>query len=197
MIELLVRFCPLFLLKKWESYISLVKNRQFFSSVNHTGKGRIASPYFLIGGKHIKIGDNFVAGPNLRIECLDNFLGVKYQPCLEIGNDVIINHRCHIGVINHIRIGNHVLIGSNVLITDHSHGMSKDVIDVPVFERPLESKGSVIIKDNVWLGDNVSIMPGVNIGKCSIVGANSVITHDIPDYCVAVGSPARVIKKLR
>ncbi len=63
--------------------------------------------------------------------------------------------------------------------------------------RPLYSKGPIIIEDDVWLGEKVSVMPGVHIGRGAIIGANSVVTKDIPAYAVAVGSPAKVIKMLR
>jgi lipopolysaccharide O-acetyltransferase len=61
-------------------------------------------------------------------------------------------------------------------------------------KRPLNSL-PVIISKNVWIGESVSILPGVRIGKASIIGANSVVTKDIPDYSIAAGNPAKVIKK--
>jgi acetyltransferase-like isoleucine patch superfamily enzyme len=95
-------------------------------------------------------------------------------------------------------IGNNVLTGPRVLITDNAHGASVDtIIDIAPIERELSSKGPVIIEDNVWIGEGSMIMPNVTIGKCSIIAANSVVTKDIPAYCVAAGSPARIIKTLR
>ena len=99
----------------------------------------------------------------------------------------------HIGCLNKIVIGDNVMLGSRVLIEDHSHGTADD-IDIPVAKRTLHSKGPIIIEDNVWIGEKVTICPGVHIGDGAIIGANSVVTHDIPDYCVAVGSPAKVVK---
>ena len=64
-------------------------------------------------------------------------------------------------------------------------------------KRPLHSKGPIIIEDNVWVGENVCILENVRIGKCSIIGANAVVTHDIPPYSIAVGVPAKVIKKIK
>ena len=58
------------------------------------------------------------------------------------------------------------------------------------------SKGGIHIEKNVWIGNNVCILSSVNIGKGAIIGANSVVTHDVPPYCVAAGNPARIIKKL-
>ena len=68
---------------------------------------------------------------------------------------------------------------------------------MPVAKRRLHSKGPIIIEDNVWIGENACILENVRIGKCSIIGANAVVTHDIPPYSVAVGVPAKVIKTIR
>jgi acetyltransferase-like isoleucine patch superfamily enzyme len=64
------------------------------------------------------------------------------------------------------------------------------------FRRPLVSKGPVLIGDCVWIGDKATILPGVTIGKGSVIGANAVVTKDVPDYCMAAGNPAVVLKKL-
>ena len=98
--------------------------------------------------------------------------------------------------INKITIGNGVLVGSNCFITDNFHGYSdrKDV-DIIVADREITSKGPVVIGDNVWIGRNSCIMPNVTIGKGAIIGANSVVTHDVPPYSVVAGAPARIIKK--
>ena len=60
---------------------------------------------------------------------------------------------------------------------------------------PLQISNGIIIGDGVWIGQNAIILPGVSIGDKSIIGAGSVVTHDVPSYCVAVGNPARIIKK--
>ena len=65
---------------------------------------------------------------------------------------------------------------------------------MPPIRRQLTAGQAVIIENNVWLGDNVVVMPGVTIGHGSIIGSLSVVTHDVPPECIAVGSPARVIK---
>ena len=87
------------------------------------------------------------------------------------------------------------MIGSHVLIEDHSHGTIQE-IETPVAKRNLHSKGPIIIEDNVWIGENVCILENVTIGRCSIIGANAVVTHNIPPYSVAVGAPAKVVKSI-
>ena len=115
------------------------------------------------------------------------------------GDNVQLNDYVHIGAVGNVSIGNNVLIASRVFISDHDHGFygesdrhdSPDTIPV---EREL-SFSPIKIEDNVWIGDNVSVLKGVTIGKGAVIGANSVVTKDIPKYCIAVGSPAKIIKK--
>ena len=120
----------------------------------------------------------------------------KFSPELIIGDNVRIEDFCHIGCTEKVVIGNGVLIASKVLITDHYHGVisRKDLNQIPS-ERLLCSK-PVIIGNNVWIGDTVSIMPGVVLGDNVIVGANAVVTHSFPDNVVIAGCPARIIKEL-
>ena len=139
----------------------------------------------------------FSSKSGARLECIDKYGSQIFSPKLKIGDNVSLNYYCHIGAINSITIGNNVLVGSHVLITDHSHGQFNiENKDIPFVDRPLYSKGPVIIEDNVWLCDNSCILGGVTIGKGSIIAANAVVTKDIPPYSLAAGAPAKIIKKL-
>lgn len=153
--------------------------------------------YNISGGGYIRMKGHFTAGEGLRMECIDKYAGEEFTPYLEIGNGVVINRNCHIGCINKIVIGDNVLLGSGILITDHSHGFLNDKkMDESYIHRKLLSKGPIYIGDNSWIGENACIMPNVSIGKGCIIGANSVVTHNIPDHSVAVGAPAKIIKSL-
>ena len=68
---------------------------------------------------------------------------------------------------------------------------------LPPVSRPLVSKGKVVIGENVWIGDKATILPGVSIGDGSVIGANAVVTKDVPPYSVVVGNPARIINKVK
>jgi acetyltransferase-like isoleucine patch superfamily enzyme len=82
-----------------------------------------------------------------------------------------------------------------VYISDHSHGeINSSILSTIPVERPLISKGSVVIENNVWIGEGVCILPGVRIGSNSIIGANAVVTKNIPANVVVAGNPARIIK---
>jgi len=124
--------------------------------------------------------------------------GNKTGILLTIGEHVHIGTDCHITAANHIQIGNGVLLGKMVTISDNSHGDYSDPhIMIPPIERPIVSKGGVKISDKVWIGDKATILSNVTIGEGAIIGANSVVTHDVPAYCVAAGNPAKVIKQIK
>lgn len=122
----------------------------------------------------------------------------KSNPEIVLGNNVSIGENCHITAINKIIIGNDVLMGKMITITDNSHGYCNNFEELMLHpsKREVFSKGPVIIKDRVWIGDKATILPAVTIGEGSIVGANSVVTKDIPDFCIVAGIPAKVIRKL-
>ena len=105
---------------------------------------------------------------------------------------------CHIGAINEIEIQDNVLIGSNVYISDHFHGNNDySDIDLAPSERELFHKGRMIIGRNVWIGDSVSILPGVSIGENTIIGTNSVVTKSFPSNVIIAGVPAKIIKIIK
>lgn len=110
--------------------------------------------------------------------------------------DVLIGSRSFIGVSNVIigpvEIANDVMTAQNIVISGMNHSY-KDINTPPTMQKVQTAK--IIICENVWIGANSVITAGVTIGKHSIVGAGSVVTKDIPAYCVVVGNPAKVIKR--
>ena len=157
----------------------------------------IGNNYTIKNPQYIEIGDNFSSLDRFRIEAWDDYQGQKFVPKIKIGKNVIFNTDIHIGCINYIEIGDNCLFASRIYITDHNHGdTSNGMITIIPVDRPLVSKGPVIIKNNVWVGEGVVIMPGVIIGENSIVGANAVVTKDVPANTVVAGVPARIIKQL-
>lgn len=151
----------------------------------------------LIGGEYITVGNETCLGKSIVLTAWDYFKGQKFTPSISIGNGVSIGDYSHITAIDKIVIGDGVLTGRYVTITDNSHGLP-DLNDANVLptNRTLTSKGPVIIGENVWIGEKASIMPGVIIGKGSVVAANAVVTKDVLPYCMVAGVPAKVIKQL-
>ena len=160
---------------------------------------------FLVGkdvvwmtGKCAFIGRNLRIGRRCRIETISIHNGQRFSPKLVIGSNVSMSDDVHIACINEISIGNNVLLASKIFITDHNHGeYGQDAHQealLPPNERILSS-ASVRIGDDVWIGEMVTVLPGIQIGEGAIIGANSVVSRDIPKLCIAAGSPAKVIKR--
>lgn len=161
------------------------------------GKGSvIIKGVGLLNPSDISVGENtrFQKGCVLESWHLSN---MDKHGSITIGNNCNFGEYTHLTTINSIKIGNGVLTGRFVLITDNSHGYNdgRDGEFEPD-KREVVSKGWVVIEDNVWLADKVSVMPGVTIGRGAIIAAHSVVTHDIPAYTVAAGVPAKVVKTL-
>lgn len=125
-------------------------------------------------------------GKNVNIE-----RNAVFSPELEIGNNSGIGIDCE--VYGPVIIGDNVMMGPEVVI--YTSGHKHDRTDITMIEQGFEEPERVVIEDDVWLGRRVIIMPGVHIGKGCIIGAGAVVTKDIPEYSVAGGVPARVIKK--
>lgn len=156
----------------------------------------IRFPFRIRGKKYIKIGKGFTTGYNCRIDALNINKSEKYL--IEIGRDVEINDDVHIGATEKVIIGDNVLIASKVYISDHNHGNYKgnrqDSPLIPPRNRKIHSS-PVTIENNVWIGEHACVLQGVTIGEGAIIGAMSVVTKSIPAYSIAVGSPAKIIKK--
>lgn len=180
-----------------------VRNNFYSSFLRHRfgrcGKLNIAGlPIHLHGAKYMELGDNVEFGCHCRVCAIDHFqTGQIFTPHLVIGNNVVIQTLCHIGCINKIVIGDYTTMGARVYITDHTHGdTTKEHLLLPPRWRPLVSRGPVIIGRNVHIGENSCIMPGVTIGDYCVIGANSVVTRDVPKGCIAAGVPAKVIRTI-
>ena len=154
-------------------------------------------PIHFIGGKYIRLGKNVSLGRHASINAVYRWenCGQEFAPQVVLGDHVVIAPFTRIGCINRVEIGEWTTTGQRVYITDHTHGdVSYEQLSLPPRHRPLVSKGPVRIGAYVHIGEGSCIMPGVTIGDHSVIGAGSVVTHDIPPYSVAAGNPARVLK---
>lgn len=116
-------------------------------------------------------------------------------PMIFVDEGTNIGRRCTISAANRIFIGKFVLIAPNVFIADTQHEYQK--IGIPIMHQGITTHSDqVTIGDETWIGINAVIMGNVTVGKHCVIGANSVVIKDIPDYCVAVGNPAKVVKVL-
>jgi acetyltransferase-like isoleucine patch superfamily enzyme len=156
---------------------------------HQTYRGKVSFRKWL--SSSISIGDNCVFYNSHN----DNWIGI-YCPCilstLASGANLTIGNNCGmsgtvIGCANSIKIGNNVRCGANTLITD---------TDWHTDDLRTGKNKAVIIDDDVWLGYGVKVLKGVHIGRNSVIGAGSVVTHDIPANVIAAGNPCRIIKTI-
>lgn len=171
-------------------FINLIRTKLTFSNARI-----IRFPIDIRGKKYIQISKGFTTGIGCRIEAYPK----GNDKTLFIGENFQMNDYVHITALESVKIGKNVLLASKIYISDCAHGSySGDNNDsnpkTPPNNRPLFSE-PVIIEDNVWLGEFVSVLPGVTIGQGTIVGANSVVSKSLPPFVIAVGTPAKPIKK--
>lgn len=112
-----------------------------------------------------------------------------YGTNISLGEGTYINFNCNFVDDGKITIGNKVMFGPGVTIATVGHPINPDY-------RMYMYTNPVVIKDNCWIGAGAVICPGVTIGENSVIGAGSVVTKDVPDNCVAVGNPCRVLREI-
>ena len=155
----------------------------------------IRFPFDVRNKSSINLGKGLTTGVGCRIEAFP----LNKEIVLQFGSNIQMNDYVHITAMKSIIIGNNVLLASKIYISDCSHGSySGDENDSNPTTIPIDRKlfaKPVVIEDNVWIGEFVSVLPGVTIGKGTIVGANSVVSKSLPEYVIAVGIPAIPIKK--
>jgi acetyltransferase-like isoleucine patch superfamily enzyme len=115
------------------------------------------------------------------------------SPKLVVGSDTGIGMGCTISAAQEVSLGKHVVLARNVYISDHGHAFED--VNRPISVQGIRDIRPVQIGDETWLGQNVCVLPGVRIGKHCVVGAGAVVTRDVPDFSVAVGCPAVVIRR--
>ncbi len=171
-------------------YLKNAKNKFLFG---HYGRNVYIHPGGqIIRPQLISIGDNVRIGKNTDIYVHPERRGSK-ELILKIGNGVHIGNYNIIGARKSVVFEENALLGPRVIIVDHSHHYEN--VEMPVKSQAVTEGGPVRIGKDCWIGANVFILPNVTIGRHAIIGANSIVNGDIPPYSVAVGAPARVIKR--
>ena len=153
----------------------------------------IQLPVRLSGESRISVGDDVFVGAGSWLQVLSDS-GRGETGVIEIGSGTSIAGSCILSAASRIRLGRSVLLARNVYIADHTHAYAD--VGVPVLDQGITRVAPVEIGDGAWLGQNVVITPGVRVGRGAVVGANSVVRDEVPDFAVAVGAPARVVRRL-
>lgn len=119
---------------------------------------------------------------------IEPYCRLSGDPKIIIGNNFYLNAYCHL--LGNISFGDNVMVGPKTVIWGRDHGM---VLGSPMNSQP-HIKADIKIGSDVWIAANVTILKGVTIGNGAVIGAGAVVTKDIPEYAIAVGNPARVVK---
>jgi lipopolysaccharide O-acetyltransferase len=148
----------------------------------------IEPPVRLNGESRIALGSGIFVGANSWLQVIEPGEGVA----IEIGDGTSIAGNCVLSAAHSIRLGRKVLIARGVYVSDHIHAY--DDPGRAILDQGITKVGPVEIGDGAWLGENVVVAPGVKIGRGAVVGGNAVVLEDVPDFAVAVGVPARVVR---
>ena len=149
----------------------------------------IHRPRWLYGTRHISVGERvlIMSGSWLSVE--RSAWGAE-EPVIRIGDRVGIRTNCTLSASSGLVIEDDVVMGGSVTVVDSDHTWStgqSSVLHSPARSEPIR------IGEGSWIGDHVAVLRGANIGRFCLVGANSVVRGDLPDYSIAVGAPARVV----
>jgi acetyltransferase-like isoleucine patch superfamily enzyme len=135
----------------------------------------------------LEIGAHTLFEPNV-------WITVPGEARVRIGSGVFLNIAVMVAAVELVEIGDHCMFANGCFVTDGNHRF--DDLDKPVPWQGFASKGPTRIGDNVWCGANVVVTSGVTIGRRCVIGANSVVTEDLPPFSIAAGAPARVLRTI-
>lgn len=155
-------------------------------------RSRLARPDMLTNPRAISIGKKVLIRKGARLEAVGEWDGKR--PKIKIGDGTAIQFYFHCGAAKCVTIGENVLISGRVYITDHDHVF--DDHQLPARKCHELKSAPVIIGDGAWLGEGCVILKGVTVGDRAVVGANAVVTKDVPPFTVVGGVPAQVIRKI-
>ena len=151
-------------------------------------------PNAIFNERYVHIGSGTLFGPQITLSAgMVPGQRMVSDPVISVGDRCLIGKGS--GIVGHlgITVGNDVWTGHHVYITDQNHGYGD--LTLPI-SRQVMPERAVSIGDGSWLGHGAVVLPGASIGRHVVIGANSVVTGEIPDNCVAAGAPARVIRRL-
>ena len=163
----------------------------FRRKYGHFGSNvRVYRPLRVDCSRNIYLKDDVVVGANAWLAAVPLSKNEKAELIIEEG--AILGNFNHVYSVDSIKIGRNVLTADRVYISDNTH--SYEDVNLPIREQAVKKTRSVSIGEGAWIGENVCVL-GASVGANSIIGANSVVTKDIPDYSVAAGVPASIIKQ--
>lgn len=178
-------YTPWYLARYWRFLVFKLRNPHVLTT-GFVFLDRGARLYARRGYARLVLGRWVHIGAGTSVRC--------HEGTLSIGDKCILARNVSVNCYLDVEIGDRVLVADNVYISDFDHNFAD--LNVPIKDQGIE-KARVRIGRDVWLGTKATVAKGVAIGEGTVVGANAVVTKDLPAYTVAVGVPARVIKERR
>jgi acetyltransferase-like isoleucine patch superfamily enzyme len=180
---------------KSRSYLARLTKNSFIepSAVIHHNNLHLNENVFI--GDRVAIfknkkGGNVTIGKGTHIH-RDSIIETGFGGTLRIGENTHIQPRCQFSAYKgNIEIGSNVQIAPNCAFYPYDHGYKPEMA---IEDQPLHTKGGILIEDGAWIGVSVVVLDGVRIGKGAVIGAGSVVKHDIPSGAVAAGVPAKIL----
>jgi acetyltransferase-like isoleucine patch superfamily enzyme len=156
------------------------------------GARSVLQPPIRVGGEHrIAVGSDVFVGAGAWLQAIP---GPDGEGRIEIGDGTSLAGGCVLSSAVSVKLGPRVLFARNVYVADHRHAFADGTR--AVLDQGIEQVAPVSIGDGAWLGENVVVGPGVTIGRGAVIGANAVVLDDVPERAVAVGAPARIVRRL-
>jgi len=190
------RFAAMSPSRRWQWLVfmrdRLVTRAIYIFRLRQCGKGTIVQKPLFWTPEFIELGERVLIWRDCRIEGLQEYGGVSYEPNIKLGNEVSLQQSCHITAADKITIGDGTSLMYGVLVTDIDHDYA--AIDVNILAQNL-SVSRTEIGRNCFVGAGARIQAGTRLGDQCIVGANAVVRGAFPDHCVIVGVPARIVKR--
>lgn len=163
----------------------------------------IGKALYNVIGKHMPLSDSRISLGSKKVRALCGRLilnecgkNINIEKGAHFSNEMSLGDNSGIGINSqiapYVTIGNDVMMGPECIIYTSNHGM--DRTDIPMWRQKSSETEPVVIEDDVWFGARVIVLPGVRIGKGSVIGAGSVVTRDVEPYSIVAGNPAKVIR---
>lgn len=190
--DILTKCCAVYQKLRYKYYQILTGLKLLILNRNHGRRNLFIKP-ILFSYRNVKLGSYVFIRDHGRIEAVVNYKGEKFNPLIVFEDKVSIEQNVHITCANSVYISKNTAIAANVSITDIDHPYV-DVTTAP--ENQDIVVGKVFIGEDCKIYNNVVILPNAHLGKHTVVGANSVVLgNKYPDFCILVGTPAKVVKR--
>ncbi len=182
----------------WQRFRTLCIRHHLIGQLGKAGRRiSIGEQVQLYAPEHIEVGDDVILAHRVILRAMTSYPWAEppqnFQPRITLQRACFINNGSQISCVNRVTIGENVMIAENCFIADNNHSYTDP--DRSIRAQPLLVAGEVHIGADSWIGANCCIVGAVGIGRHCVIGANSVVTRNIPDYSVAAGTPARVLKQ--